>query len=64
MIHFNAFKGTPTLPTIDRTNTTCTTNCITIGIHDPADNRADLSANSLEFIPLSSEFINTETVST
>lgn len=33
-------------------------------MHDPADNRATLSANSLEFIPLSSEFISTETTST
>lgn len=37
---------------------TCTnSDCITIEIHDENDNRI---ANSLEFIPLSSEFIHTE----
>lgn len=57
MVYFNGQKGSPTLPTLDKTNLTCTNqDCLSIAMHDFKDNRGDLSDNSLEFIPLSSEF--------
>jgi len=57
MVYFNGQKGSPTLPTLDKTNLTCTNmDCLSVSMHDFKDNRGDLTANSLEFIPLSSEF--------
>lgn len=57
IIYFNGQKGNPTLPTLDKSQLTCTNlDCLSITMHDFKDNRGDLSANSLEFIPLSSEF--------